>query len=329
MVGPEIRIFENLVLEKVKKLCKFTPKPDCNLTRNEQQALLRLQQNKNIVIKPCDKGGGIVLLETDQYKHKVSLMLGIPEHYSKANNGWQREVKKAIQEVSLKAYNDGLICEKEYRYLNPTTTRVPILYGLPKVHKTETDPPFRPIVSTVGSITEPLSKFVETFLKTRVVQLPAYIKDTGHIISILEGARFNPDTEFLVTMDIEALYTNIPQYEAWQAVRQIFDKEGMTDHLLFVLDCLKIVLESNFFEFDGKTYQQKKGVSMGAACAPSVANIYVGLFEQTHIYNKIAPFYENIRLWSRYIDDVFFIWSGHEEQLEEFCEWINLCDTNL
>ncbi|KAJ1082223.1 hypothetical protein NDU88_002391 [Pleurodeles waltl] len=101
-------------------------------------------------------------------------------------------------------------------------------------------------------------------------------------------------------MDIEALYTNIPQYEALQAVRQLFVKEGMTDHLLFVLDCLKIVLEGNFFEFDGKVYQQKKGVSMGAACAPSVANIYVGLFEQTHIYNEMAPFYENFRLWSRH-----------------------------
>ncbi|KAJ1109556.1 hypothetical protein NDU88_006916 [Pleurodeles waltl] len=226
MVGPEIRIFENLVLEKVKKLCKFTPKPNFNLTRNEHQALLRLQQNRNMVIKPCDKGGGIVLLDTDQYKHKIRLMLGVPEHYSKANSGWQREVKKTIQEVSLKAYNDGLICEKEYTYLNPMTTRVPILYGLPKVHKSETDPPFRPIVSTVGSVTEPLSKYVETFLKTRVVQLPAYVKDTGHIISTLEGASFNPDREFLVTMDIEALYTNIPQHEAWQAVRQIFDKEA-------------------------------------------------------------------------------------------------------
>ncbi|KAJ1137901.1 hypothetical protein NDU88_004297 [Pleurodeles waltl] len=101
MVGPEIRIFENLVLEKVKKLCKFTPKPDPNLTKNEQQALLRLQQNKNIVIKPCNKGGGIVLLETDQYKQKVNLMLGVSEHYSKANNSWQKEVKKVIQEMSL------------------------------------------------------------------------------------------------------------------------------------------------------------------------------------------------------------------------------------
>ncbi|KAJ1139148.1 hypothetical protein NDU88_005525, partial [Pleurodeles waltl] len=37
--------------------------------------------------------------QTDQYKQKVNLMLGVSEHYSKANNNWRRDVKKAIQEV--------------------------------------------------------------------------------------------------------------------------------------------------------------------------------------------------------------------------------------
>ncbi|KAJ1139141.1 hypothetical protein NDU88_005518, partial [Pleurodeles waltl] len=66
---------------------------------NEEKALHKLQQNRSIVIKACDKGEGIVLLQIDQYKQKVNLMLGVSEHYSKANNNWRRDVKKAIQEV--------------------------------------------------------------------------------------------------------------------------------------------------------------------------------------------------------------------------------------
>ncbi|KAJ1088974.1 hypothetical protein NDU88_002128 [Pleurodeles waltl] len=36
-------------------------------------------------------------------------------------------------------------------------------------------------------------------------------------------------------MDIEALYTNIPQHEAWQAVRQLFDKEDGRPRLALLL----------------------------------------------------------------------------------------------
>ncbi|KAJ1161203.1 hypothetical protein NDU88_001690 [Pleurodeles waltl] len=187
----------------------------------------------------------------------------------------------------------------------------------------------RPIVSTVGALTEPLSKYVENFLSPRVAQLPAYIRDTSHIIAKLEGHSFNPNIQLLVTMDIEALYTNIPQQEAWQAVASLFEKEGTTEPFAYVLQCLDIVLRENFFEFDNQIFQQKKGVSMGAACAPSVANIYVGYFEEKCVYNEIAPFFENIHSWSRFIDDIFSIWTGEEESLLEFSQWINLCDPNL
>ncbi|KAJ1129296.1 hypothetical protein NDU88_007667 [Pleurodeles waltl] len=141
--------------------------------------------------------------------------------------------------------------------------------------------------------------------RRKVVSLPAFIGDTSHIIAKLEGLPFNLITQLLVTMDIEALYTNIPQKEAWLAVARLFEKEGNTEHSSFILQCLNIVLQENFFEFDGQTYQQKKGVSMGAACASSVANIYVGSFEETYIYNEMAPFYENVHFWSRFIDDIF------------------------
>ncbi|KAJ1150048.1 hypothetical protein NDU88_002846 [Pleurodeles waltl] len=78
-----------------------------------------------------------------------------------------------------------------------------------------------------------------------------------------------------------------------------------------------------------KKLEEIKGVSMGAACAPSVANVYVEDFERKFIYNEIAPFFENVSRWPRYIDDVFFIRKGEEELLEELFAWLNLGDSNL
>lgn len=68
---------------------------------------------------------------------------------------------------------------------------------------------------------------------------------------------------------------------------------------------------------------------MGATCSPSRACLYVANFEEKHIYNATSPFYENITIWSRYIDDIFFVWSGDESSLLEFIDWLNLGDTNL
>lgn len=68
---------------------------------------------------------------------------------------------------------------------------------------------------------------------------------------------------------------------------------------------------------------------MGASCAPTIANIYMSQFESKFIFNEIAPFYESVTRWSRFIGDVFFVWNDGHENLKQFLEWINLCDDNI
>ena len=45
------------------------PRPD-NLTEEEWKALHELEKIKNIVIKPADKGGGIVVMNRTDYNNK-------------------------------------------------------------------------------------------------------------------------------------------------------------------------------------------------------------------------------------------------------------------
>ena len=59
---------------------------------------------------------------------------------------------------------------------------------------------------------------------------------------------------------------------------------------------------------------------METACASSYANIFMARFEQKHIY----PFVKGkVDLYLRYIDDIFFIWKGTEEELNNFFNEIN------
>ena len=54
---------------------------------------------------------------------------------------------------------------------------------------------------------------------------------------------------------------------------------------------------------------------MGTNSSPSYANIFMGKFEETFIY----PFITNLhKLYLRYIDDIFIIWTGTRQQFIDF-----------
>lgn len=55
---------------------------------------------------------------------------------------------------------------------------------------------------------------------------------------------------------------------------------------------------------------------MGSNVAPSFANIYMASFEQKYVYE--GEFTEDALTWVRYMDDVFLLWKGSTERLEEF-----------
>ena len=83
---------------------------------------------------------------------------------------------------------------------------------------------------------------------------------------------------------------------------------------------LRLVLTLNNFFFNSQNYLQIKGCVMGTKCAPSYANIFMGMFEERYIYpllEKISNFY------LRFIDDIFLIWTGTRDQLMKFKQQIN------
>ena len=53
---------------------------------------------------------------------------------------------------------------------------------------------------------------------------------------------------------------------------------------------------------------------MGTKMAPAFANLFMGAFEDNALNN--AP--QRPLLWFRYIDDIFMIWLGSEEELSNF-----------
>jgi hypothetical protein len=66
---------------------------------------------------------------------------------------------------------------------------------------------------------------------------------------------------------------------------------------------------------------------MGTNCAVELANIYVTKFVE---YNpQMAQWKQMIRLWRRFIDDIFMVFRGTWQQFQAFLKWINAVHPSL
>ena len=88
-----------------------------------------------------------------------------------------------------------------------------------------------------------------------------------------------------------------------------------------MLKLIDIILKNNEFEFNGKYFVQKIGVSMGSPCSPSLTDLR--MFEIITAIFKKYPYRESIVLLSVYRDDLFLLFNGEESKLRLFFEIAN------
>ena len=150
-------------------------------------------------------------------------------------------------------------------------------------------------------------------------------------LCLIKTISFDPSTDLLISFDVESLYTSLPQDETIRIIEQVlFDSEwNFNTPRAFVLECIEVALTQNYFEFEGTIYLQTHGTSMGSTFAPSLAGLYVSNLEHEHILSATNPFRENIRVWKRYIDDIFVVWRGSERLARDFLVWLNHCNAFL
>ncbi|KAM4030159.1 uncharacterized protein ACNLHF_021912, partial [Anomaloglossus baeobatrachus] len=134
----------------------------------------------------------------------------------------------------------------------------------------------------------------------------------------------------MVTADVEALYTSIKHTDGLRAIKwflQTSNIDASISELLLIL--LEFVLYHNFFTFNKRVYLQLQGTAMGASCAPSYANLFLGFWERHLFSGDITSTISGVQEWMRYIDDIWFLWSGSEGDLAEFMNELNKNELNI
>uniref|UniRef100_A0A8C5M7U7 Reverse transcriptase domain-containing protein n=1 Tax=Leptobrachium leishanense TaxID=445787 RepID=A0A8C5M7U7_9ANUR len=327
LISKEITTFETMVLDEMEKI---QPKKSHNLTKEEKEALKELADDKTIVIKPADKGGGgIVIQNREDYHEESSRILNDIGVYQRIPHNPLEGIKKKFDDFIRKGEEREFLNDKETDYLTVKHPRIPVFYHLPKIHKNMERPPGRPIVSGINSVSSKIAEYLDHLLQPIVKRIPSYLKDTGDIIRSLESVVWE-EKFFLVTCDVRSLYTNIPHNRGCEATRTMLLEDGeiKKDQIDYIVEGITLILENNFFWYDDQYFLQLMGTAMGSKIAPSYANLFMALWEKTWIKDQ-HEWDKNILIYKRYIDDIIFIWKGSEEDLVCFLEFLNQNDWGI
>ena len=302
-----------------------------------------MQRERKIVIKPCDKGAGIIVVDFKDYVSSCKDHLSSSQivngnecpFYSLSSGQELKKSKEKILSVLYDGKSKNFISAEEFIAMDPSNSDPAKFYQIFKVHKSHPNPgpgslpPGRPIVSGCNSHTQNISKFVDAHIKEFVPMIPSYIQDTPDFLRKLEHLKsnFSLQDAFLVTIDVSSLYTNIPQDEGLVVLENFLDtvRTNKTVPTHFLVSLTKLILSENIFEFDKQLYRQNIGTAMGTPVAPSYANIFMSMIDTmlnslaTYLNHGTNPFIS----YYRYIDDIFIVYKGPMNVLQLFLEEIN------
>ena len=121
-----------------------------------------------------------------------------------------------------------------------------------------------------------------------------------------------PDNAILVTEDVVGLYPSIPHQAGLIALKEALDKS-----LSKKIPTDDLIRMAEFVLSNSDAFQQISGTAIGTKFTPPYACIYMDQVEQKFLAMQI----NQPLIWFRYINDIFFIWTHGEKELEKFVKF--------
>ena len=329
-----------------------------NITPGERQALHNLENNKTIRITRVDKGGSVVILNRDDYIHKVNASLNNHDIYKKLPQNTDKKVITRINTFTAKYRSCFDKMGKEKKYIADFDFTTANLYGLPKIHKSkvikselinsnngylkitkEVDLAFRLINGGTNSPTAKLSEVVDILLKPFCPKVPSYIKDYVDFLNKLPQVPVDSlnDIKFK-TCDVVNMYGNITVELGIKAIWYWMSKfpELLNSRFPpeFVVEALEIIMKNSNFSFNGNFFTLVKGTATGTVTAPAYAILTMGYLEvllYKQVKQKFGDIIHNyfVLHWKRYLDDCFIMWKESFGDFNEILILLNNLDPNI
>jgi hypothetical protein len=194
------------------------------------------------------------------------------------------------------------LTDQQRKYIRIKHSKLPAFHVIAKIHKNPIKG--RPIVGAVDWVTTPFSTLLGIKLQAILPSMaPTILKDSTDLVSKWGYQPFNTTNDWLVSLDVTSLYTNIIVNDAIEIISKIDPNLGKL---------ASYIMRNNYFEYNNYLFHQKEGIAMGTNCAVALANLYMYSLIDVRLVN--VP---GIRLYGRYIDDICFVYEGPIEDLLE------------
>lgn len=272
-------------------------------------------------------------MNKNDYTQKALTHLADRTYYTQINTTQEAITQQTIQkyqDVQKSITHSKLTPQQKQeiiKYTRPNKVRFPKIYFNPKTHKPNL--PFRPIVSGIQWATEKCAILLDEQLKKIIYAHTHIPKDTFSVMKLIEHNQYNlltmnPEQTYLVTFDVEALYTSIPQDQAINRTYSIIQQNSTLIPPNIYRTITQYILKNNYFTHQDKIYHQTHGIAMGNPAGGAIANTYLLTWDNNIINNH--AYKNHIHMYMRYHDDGFFIWHGPEETLKQLLTFINTID---
>lgn len=209
-LSPAIQTFFNVTRRDIMAL-----RTDVHAAKNlsnEEKTALRTLKGENVVIWP-----------TNMYLQEAHHQLGDNTYYCKLPSDPTQIFKKKLDRLLEAARGYGILTKQELDFLTVPYPVIPTFYIVPKIHKNAQTPPGRPIVAGIGGLCEHACVYIDHFLQPLVLDLPWYLRDSTSVLQEFAEIRCEGQM-YLVTCDVEALYSNIKAQHGMTAIIHFFSK---------------------------------------------------------------------------------------------------------
>ena len=153
----------------------------------------------------------------EEYIKEEERQLHNTENCKRLNHNPTTTNNDTVNQMIKRFHKENLISKNITEGLKIESPKSPHFHLKIKLHKEGVTG--RPVISSVNCHTSKISEYVDYHLQPIVREIRSYVKDTSEFLRKISAVEFVPDN-YLVSLDVKSIYTNIPSAEVIKAVKE-------------------------------------------------------------------------------------------------------------
>lgn len=283
------------VRNTVKEAIENVKNKKRTMGKNDEIDTLKSLKEKDCVYVKADKGNKIVILSTADYEQRMNNLIEKCQYKEVKRNPLPSMVKECNE---LRKDLSKIFGLRHNRTLLVSNPKVPLIYCLPKIHKTGD----RPIVSSISSPCYKLAKWLVKELKQFPPIKSMSVKNSFEFVDKIKNVTFKRGQKML-SFDVESLFPSIPVDLALSEFEKYLQTvDTPVENKIIYYKVAKLCMNQNYFQFRDKIYKVEKGTNMGNPLSPLMAELVMSKLEMDLKEKGLLP-----DIFERYVDDIFTI----------------------